>query len=138
MEDEEDVDTMWDEFKTAYNETTEVILGKRRKDVKEWVSENTLENRKKEKRWNGKWTVPNQLELQESGERNIENSIEKRNVSVKGTRNNKSTERSEKQRRQQEGRARDVIQNNEEDQYEIQRRKQCAKRMVMFLLRKKR
>ena len=119
MEDEEDVDTMWDEFKTAYNETTEVILGKRRKDVKEWISENTLENRKKEKRWNGKWTVPNQLELQESGERNIENSTEKRNVSVKGTRNNKSTERLEKQRGQQEGRARDVKQNNEEDQCEI-------------------
>ena len=28
MEDKEDVDTMWDEFKTAYNETAEVILGK--------------------------------------------------------------------------------------------------------------
>ena len=49
MEDEEDVDTMWDEFKTAYNETAEVILGKRRKDVKEWVSENTLETMEERK-----------------------------------------------------------------------------------------
>ena len=49
MEDEEDVDTIWDEFKTAYNETTEVILGKRRKDVKEWVSENTLETMEERK-----------------------------------------------------------------------------------------
>ena len=49
MENEEDVDTMWDEFKTAYNETAEVILGKRRKDVKEWVSENTLKTIEKRK-----------------------------------------------------------------------------------------
>ena len=44
---------MWDEFKTAYNEIEEVILGKRRKDVKEWVSENTMktiEERKEMKR----------------------------------------------------------------------------------------
>ena len=35
VEDKEDVDTMLDEFKLAYNETAKVALGRRRKDVKE-------------------------------------------------------------------------------------------------------
>ena len=41
MDDEESADSIWDRFKSVFNETAETTIGKRRKEVKEWMTEDT-------------------------------------------------------------------------------------------------
>jgi hypothetical protein len=43
VEDEESVDSMWDGSKSLFNESAEATFGQRRKEVKEWMMEDTWE-----------------------------------------------------------------------------------------------
>ena len=49
MEEDEGVNAIWDGFKSVFNETAEATIGKRKKEVKEWMTDDTwrtIEERK--------------------------------------------------------------------------------------------